>query len=52
MTNDTIIFLGMDSHKELCEIAYACDERTAQAKQYGRIKTTKAAIVSRGLRLN
>jgi hypothetical protein len=35
----------MDTHKEFCEIAYARDERTAQAEHYGRIKTTKAAII-------
>lgn len=45
MANDSIIFIGLDTHKDFTEVAYAQDERGAQPEHYGRIKTTKPAII-------
>lgn len=44
MNNDTIIFIGMDTHKEFTEIAYSEYQREASIEHFGRIKTTKPAI--------
>lgn len=44
MMNDTLIFIGMDTHKEFTEIAYAPDGRDEHAQHYGKIPTTKPAL--------
>ena len=45
MANDNIVFIGLDTHKDFTEVAYARDVRGAQPEHYGRIKTTKPAII-------
>ncbi|WMS88907.1 IS110 family transposase [Pleionea litopenaei] len=44
MNNDTITFIGMDTHKEFTEIAYSGYARETAIEHFGRIKTTKPAI--------
>ncbi|PWK53974.1 hypothetical protein C8D97_102366 [Pleionea mediterranea] len=44
MNNDTITFIGMDTHKEFTEVAYSEYQRDAIVQHFGRIKTTKPAI--------
>jgi transposase len=45
MNNDTIVFIGMDTHKVFTEIAYTGFERGSSIEHFGKIKTTKPAIV-------
>jgi len=44
MNKDNIIFIGMDTHKEFCEVAYCLDDRLSSPQSLGRITTTKQAI--------
>jgi transposase len=44
MRKDTLVFIGLDTHKEFIEVAYSENERTASAQHYGKIKTTKPAL--------
>ena len=45
MSKDTLIFIGLDTHKESTEVAYIPDDRTASCHHYGKIPTTKPALV-------
>ena len=45
MNNDTIVFIGMDTHKEFTEIAYSGYAREVAIEHFGQIKTTKPAII-------
>lgn len=45
MSKDTLIFIGLDTHKESTEVAYVADDRTALCQHYGKIPTTKPALV-------
>lgn len=45
MSKDTLIFIGLDTHKEFTEVAYAQDGRDESVHHYGRIQTTKLALV-------
>lgn len=45
MSKDTLIFIGLDTHKESTEVAYVADDRTASCQHYGKIPTTKPALV-------
>ena len=45
MNNDTIVFIGMDTHKVFTEIAYSGYSRKSAIEHFGRIKTTKPAII-------
>ena len=45
MTKDTLLFIGLDTHKESTEVAYVDDERTSCCAHYGKISTTKPALV-------
>ena len=45
MSKDTLIFIGLDTHKESTEVAYVPDDRTAPCQHYGKIPTTKPALV-------
>ena len=42
--NNTLIFIGMDTHKETTEIAYSLDGRDEVSQHYGKIPTTKPAL--------
>ena len=44
MSKDTLIFIGLDTHKESSEVAYVPDGRTSSCQHYGKIPTTKQAI--------
>ena len=44
MNNDSIIFIGFDTHKPFIQIATLKDERGAKPENYGRINCTKTAI--------
>jgi|GEM_PF-2334934 len=50
MNNDTIIFIGLDTHKDFTEIAYSEYQREKTIEHFGRIKTTKPAIGSKNNR--
>ena len=45
MSKDTLIFIGLDTHKESTEVAYIPDDRTASCQHYGKIPTTKPTLV-------
>ena len=45
MNKDTLIFIGLDTHKESTEVAYVDDDRTSSCQHYGKIPTTKPALV-------
>jgi transposase len=44
MHKDTLIFIGLDTHKESTEVAYVDDDRTSSCQHYGKIQTTKPAL--------
>jgi len=44
MNNHTIVFIGLDTHKEFCEVAYCLDDRLSTPESLGRITTSKQAI--------
>ena len=44
MNKHSILFIGLDTHKEFNEIAYLEDHRGAQPVHYGRIPSAKAAV--------
>lgn len=45
MHKDTLLFIGLDTHKESTEVAYCDDNRTSSCQHYGKIPTTKPALV-------
>lgn len=45
MGKDTLLFIGLDTHKASTEVAYTDDSRGASCHHYGKIKTTKPALV-------
>ena len=45
MKNDSIVFIGLDTHKEHTEVAYTLDGREHSSAHFGKIKTTKQAFV-------
>jgi transposase len=45
MNKDTLLFIGLDTHKESTEVAYTDDTRGSSCVHYGKIKTTKPALV-------
>ena len=44
MNKDNIIFIGMDTHKDFCEVSYCLDSRESVPQSLGRITTSKQAI--------
>jgi len=44
MTKHSIIFIGLDTHKESTEVAYILEGRTSQPQHLGKIQTNKQAI--------
>ena len=44
MDNPTIIFIGIDTAKEHCDIAYTLDDRHHKPQHLGKIKSTKQGI--------
>ena len=45
MKNKTRAFIGLDTHKEHIEVAYVQDCREDRPEHFGRIQTTKSAII-------
>ena len=45
MNNNTLLFIGLDTHKELTKVAYSLDGRDQPTHHQGKIQTTIAAIV-------
>ncbi len=44
MSKTTILFIGLDTHKEFSQVAYCEDTRTAVPIDFGRVKSTKQAF--------
>ena len=44
MFKDTILLIGMDTHKETTTIGYSLDGRKDVPRYFGEIKTTKQAF--------
>ena len=44
MNKNSIVFVGLDTHKEFTEVVYCLDQRGSDAHQLGRIQSTKPAI--------
>lgn len=45
MQKDNIIFIGLDTHKELTQVAYILDSRPSQVNDLGRIQSSKTGFV-------
>ncbi len=45
MNKDTLLFIGLDTHKEFTEVATVTDERGSSVEHYGKILTTKPALI-------
>ena len=45
MRKDTLLFIGLDTHKEFTEVAYCDDVRGSSCLHYGKIPTTKPALI-------
>jgi transposase len=45
MHKDTLLFIGLDTHKESTDAAYVNGERGSSVAHYGKIPTTKPALV-------
>ena len=45
MKNDSIIFIGLDTHKEFTEVVYCSDQRASALNHLGRISSAKASFV-------
>ena len=45
MNNNSIIFIGLDTHKSFIQVAVLQDHRGAIPIHYGRIKSNKSALI-------
>ncbi len=45
MSNDTIIFIGLDTHKSFIQVAVLQGHREAKPDHLGRIKSNKSALI-------
>lgn len=45
MNNDSIIFIGLDTHKSFIQVASLQEQRGAKPKHLGRIKSNKSALI-------
>lgn len=52
MNNDSIIFIGLDTHKSFIQVAVLQGQRGAQPLHFGRIKSNKSALVKLARQLN
>ncbi len=46
MHKDTLIFIGLDTHKESTEVAYVDEDRASSGQHYGKIPTTTPALIT------
>lgn len=44
MNKHSILFIGLDTHKEFVEVAYCEEQRGAQPVHFGRISSAKVSI--------
>jgi hypothetical protein len=44
MKNNSIIFIGLDTHKEFTEVAYCGDQPGSDVVHLGRVSSAKASI--------
>ncbi|MFT7245494.1 MAG: transposase [Candidatus Azotimanducaceae bacterium] len=44
MENSSIIFIGMDTHKESTDVSYADEARENAPQHYGKIPTRKLTV--------
>ena len=44
MNKHSMIFIGLDTHKEFHEVAYCEEQRGASAVHYGRIPSSKVSV--------
>jgi transposase len=44
MSNHSIIFIGLDTHKVSTEVAYCFDQRDKKPVHHSKIETTKQAL--------
>lgn len=51
MKNDTIIYIGLDTHKEFTEVVYTGSARGTEFMHVGKIKTTKQGLVKQARQL-
>ena len=51
MKNDSILFIGVDTHKEFTEVAYFEGQRGAEVKHLGRISSAKASLTKMAQRV-
>ena len=51
MSKDSIIFIGLDTHKSFIQVAVLQGQRGAQPQHLGRIKSNKSALVKLALQL-
>jgi hypothetical protein len=45
MNNDSIIFIGLDTHKSFIQVAVLQDNLGAKPEHLGRIKSNKSALI-------
>ncbi len=45
MNNDSIIFIGLDTHKSFIQVAVLQEQRGATPEHLGRIKSNKSALI-------
>jgi len=45
MKNDSILFVGLDTHKTNTEVAYVIDGRENSPQHFGKILTNKQAFI-------
>ena len=45
MSKDSIIFIGLDTHKSFIQVAFLQEHRGANPQQLGRIKSNKSALI-------
>ncbi len=51
MKNDSIVFVGLDTHKEHTEVVYTGDSRGSELVNVGEIQTTKQGLVKQARKL-
>ena len=45
MNNDSILFIGLDTHKSFIQVSVLQEYRGAQLQHLGRIKSNKPALI-------
>ncbi len=45
MNNDSILFIGLDTHKSFIQVAVLKEHRGTQPQHLGRLKSNKSALI-------